>query len=495
MGSEWVQVPFNDLGEVNRGRSRHRPRYAEHLFGGKYPFIQTGDVRASNGRIVRHTQTYSEDGLAQSRLWPKGTMCITIAANIAETAILTYPACFPDSVVGFVADDSKCDVRFVEYNFRLLKRRLQAEAIGSVQDNINLGTLSRLNINLPSLPEQKAIAHILGSLDDKIELNRQMNETLEAMAQALFKSWFVDFDPVIDNALAAGNAIPDVFAERAKQRKELNNGVDQPHRQKDSDINDLSISENETASLLKSARASLDSAQESSFTSSNNTETEANAINQLFPDAFEYTEELGWIPEGWKLSSIDQEFVVTMGQSPPGSSYNQVGDGVFFYQGSTDFGFRYPSPRIYCNAPKRLASKHDTLVSVRAPVGDTNIAIEECCIGRGLAAIRHKTGSSSFTYYSMLQLKENFKIYEGEGTVFGSINQKDFKSLLQLKVGKSALEFFELNAGCKDKKIELNELEIQNLSKLRDTLLPKLLSGELRIPDAEKLIAEADQNV
>ena len=262
MGSEWVQVPFNDLGEVNRGRSRHRPRYAEHLFGGKYPFIQTGDVRASNGRIVRHTQTYSEDGLAQSRLWPKGTMCITIAANIAETAILTYPACFPDSVVGFVADDSKCDVRFVEYNFRLLKRRLQAEAIGSVQDNINLGTLSRLNINLPSLPEQKAIAHILGSLDDKIELNRQMNETLEAMAQALFKSWFVDFDPVIDNALAAGNAIPDTFAKRAEQRK-----------------------------AQISARKAVKEPE--------------NSHQSLFPSEFEFTEEMGWIPLGWEVSITD----------------------------------------------------------------------------------------------------------------------------------------------------------------------------------------------
>ncbi|MBT7743365.1 MAG: restriction endonuclease subunit S, partial [Opitutae bacterium] len=182
MAGEWGTVPFNDLGEVNRGRSRHRPRYAEHLYGGPYPFIQTGDIRESGGRITSHSQTYSEEGLKQSRLWPAGTMCITIAANIAETAILSYPACFPDSVVGFIADDEKCHVRFVEYTFRHIKRLIQAEASGSVQDNINLGTLSRLEIPLPPLPEQKAIAHVLGSLDDKIELNRRMNETLEGMA-------------------------------------------------------------------------------------------------------------------------------------------------------------------------------------------------------------------------------------------------------------------------------------------------------------------------
>ena len=125
-------------------------------------------------------------------------MVITIAANIAETAILTYPACFPDSVVGFVGDESKCDVRFVEYNFRLLRAKIQQENVGtgSVQDNINLQTLDELRFPLPPLPDQRAIAHILGTLDDKIELNRRMNQTLEAMACAIFRDWFVDFGPV-----------------------------------------------------------------------------------------------------------------------------------------------------------------------------------------------------------------------------------------------------------------------------------------------------------
>jgi len=192
----WQLVKLGDLGEVNRGRSRHRPRYAEHLYGGPYPFVQTGDIRESGGRITSYKQTYSESGLAQSRMWPSGTMCITIAANIAETAILTFPACFPDSIVGFVADESKCEVRFVEYMFRFLKRRIQHEASGSVQDNINLGTLDRLWFPLPPLTEQRIIVHILGTLDDKIELNRRMNATLEGMARTIFKSWFVDFDPV-----------------------------------------------------------------------------------------------------------------------------------------------------------------------------------------------------------------------------------------------------------------------------------------------------------
>jgi len=125
-------------------------------------------------------------------------MVITIAANIAETAVLTYPACFPDSVVGFVADPAKADVYFVEYMFRLLRRQIQHENVGSgsVQDNINLQTLGRLEFPCPSLAEQTQISRTLSALDDKIELNRRMNETLEAMAQAIFCDWFVDFGPV-----------------------------------------------------------------------------------------------------------------------------------------------------------------------------------------------------------------------------------------------------------------------------------------------------------
>ena len=198
MPNGWCEVTLGELGEVDRGRSRHRPRNAPELYGGPYPFVQTGDIKASGGRITSHSQTYSEIGLSQSRMWPTGTMAITIAANIAETAILTYPACFPDSVVGFVADDSKCDVRFIEYLFRILRANIQHENVGtgSVQDNINLQTLSRLRFSIPPLSEQRSIAHILGTLDDKIELNRRMNETLEEMARAMFKSWFVDFDPV-----------------------------------------------------------------------------------------------------------------------------------------------------------------------------------------------------------------------------------------------------------------------------------------------------------
>jgi type I restriction enzyme S subunit len=141
-------------------------------------------------------QTYSEAGLAQSRLWPAGTLAITIAANIAETAILTFPACFPDSVVGFTADPAKADVRFIEYLFQAMRKQVKSHAYGSAQENINLEVLRKLEFPIPPLQLQTKIADYLSLIDDRITLLRETNTTLEAIAQALFKSWFVDFDPV-----------------------------------------------------------------------------------------------------------------------------------------------------------------------------------------------------------------------------------------------------------------------------------------------------------
>ncbi|MBF8275623.1 MAG: restriction endonuclease subunit [Candidatus Brocadiaceae bacterium] len=192
-GKGWRKVKLGELGKLARGKSKHRPRDASFLYGGAYPFIQTGDIKAANHKIIKHSQTYSEDGLKQSKLWDAETICITIAANIADTAILTYPACFPDSVIGFIANKNKCDVEFVEYLLQHYKKGIQSHAVGSVQDNINLGTFESIEFNLPDLPTQRRIASILSALDDKIELNRQTNQTLEAIAQAIFKEWFVDF--------------------------------------------------------------------------------------------------------------------------------------------------------------------------------------------------------------------------------------------------------------------------------------------------------------
>ena len=188
----WKECKLEDLGTLKRGRSRHRPRYAFHLYGGPYPFIQTGEIREARKFISTYEKTYSEAGLEQSRLWPQGTLCITIAANIAELAIMKFDGCFPDSVLGFIANEKKTTTDFIFYTLCHFQRELKYIGTGSVQDNINLGTFQKILFPIPPLSEQKAIAEVLSSLDDKIDLLHRQNKTLEALAETLFRQWFVE---------------------------------------------------------------------------------------------------------------------------------------------------------------------------------------------------------------------------------------------------------------------------------------------------------------
>ena len=153
----WAWAAMPQLGELSRGKSKHRPRDDPRLYGGPYPFIQTGDIRRSAGTIREYTQTYSEYGLQQSRLWPKGTLCITIAANIAETGILNFKSCFPDSVVGFTHDGNAATTRYIEFFIRTAKERLAQFAPATAQKNINLDVLQKVAVPLPSLAEQTRI--------------------------------------------------------------------------------------------------------------------------------------------------------------------------------------------------------------------------------------------------------------------------------------------------------------------------------------------------
>jgi type I restriction enzyme S subunit len=161
---EWPTVRLTDVGEIGRGKSKHRPRNDPRLYGGPYPFIQTGDVAQSGGRITTHSQTYSEFGIAQSKLWPAGTVCITIAANIADTAILEYPACFPDSVVGFVADPTKSLPEFIKWSIDVISERLEAFAPATAQKNINLAVLNDVEFRCPPLDEQHEIVRRVEAL-------------------------------------------------------------------------------------------------------------------------------------------------------------------------------------------------------------------------------------------------------------------------------------------------------------------------------------------
>ena len=225
-------------------------------------------------------------------------------------------------LIKFSIDDNKVNPRILKYytHSKPYFDWVHSFDTGGTRGNINAKTYGTMPIILPSRKIQDKIVSILKSFDDKIELNRRINENLEQQAQALFKSWFVDFEPFKDGK---------------------------------------------------------------------------------FVDS-----EFGKIPEGWKVGILSDIANITMGQSPKGTSYNEIGNGIVFYQGRADFGNRFPSIRLFTTEPSRYAEPHSVLLSVRAPVGDINIAVEKCCIGRGLASIYSKTGHQSFVLYTMFSLKK-----------------------------------------------------------------------------------------
>jgi type I restriction enzyme S subunit len=357
-----------------------------------------------------------------------GDVVLTREAPIGEVGLVTdgEGVFLGQRLMQYRANPALLDAKFLLYSF--LSPGLQHqfgshEGSGSVVSHIRVGDCFKFKLSLPPLAVQQQVAQMLGALDDRITLLRETNATLEAIAKALFKSWFVDFDPV-----------------RAKMEGRAPEGMDE-------------------------------------------------ATAALFPDGLEESE-LGAVPKGWRRSTVGESFILTMGQSPPGDTYNDTGDGLPFYQGRTDFGFRFPTQRVFCSAATRLAEIGDTLVSVRAPVGDVNMAIEKCCIGRGVASVRSPDGHRSFTFYAVRGLGERFKTFDSEGTVFGSINKKDFQSLPVVDPSPEVLDAYESVSHPIDQRIVENEEQLRTLATLRDTLLPRLISGQLRLPEAQAQIKE-----
>ena len=221
----WCWATMPQLGELNRGKSKHRPRNDPRLLGGPYPFIQTGDIRHADGFIREYKDTYSEFGLAQSRLWPAGTLCITIAANIAETGILTFDACFPDSVVGFLNKEEPTLTRFIELFLRTAKEELDRYAPATAQKNINLAVLSELAVPVPPALEQ---SRIITEVDRLLSVStgaftiaehsiRRANRLRQSILKWAFEGKLVDQDP---NDEPASELLKRIKAEREEMEKE-----------------------------------------------------------------------------------------------------------------------------------------------------------------------------------------------------------------------------------------------------------------------------------
>ena len=352
------------------------------FFKGKYP---KDYVLKENDLIVTMTDLSKEcDTLGYSALVPGGSR---IYLHNQRIGLVEFKNNLVDKVFLYWFMRTKRYQHFVV-----------SSCSGSVIKHTSPSRICDAVILLPPLAIQKKIAGVLGALDDKIELNNKINQNLEQQAQALFKSWFIDFEP------------------------------------------------------------------------------------------FD-----GKMPDDWRVGSLGEIAEIIMGQSPNGSSYNEEKNGCIFFQGRAEFGARFPKVRLYTTEPKRMAQKGDVIMSVRAPVGDFNVAMDNCCIGRGLCAIRSKQNCQSFILYTIWASQDRLNIFNGEGTVFGSVN-KD--SLYNMPVTIPTLEIirkFENTCSVLDRLIWNNSLENTQFSALRDALLPKLMSGEIDVDKVDVLRMADDE--
>jgi len=360
----------------------------------KYPFeeilyLDTGSITEGKIESLQNYKLSGAPSRAKRLVKQNDIIYSTVRPIQKHFGFINHP---PENLVvstGFSVIETKTEYaepKFIYY-FLIADETVEfldviAEASTSAYPSIKPTDIENLDINLPPLPEQKFIASVLSSLDDKIDLLHRQNKTLEQLAETLFRQWFV------------------VEAE-----------------------------------------------------------------------------------ESWKIGTLDDEFDFSMGQSPPGESYNEIGDGIIFFQGRTDFDFRFPKTRMFTSQPSRYAKQFDTLISVRAPVGDMNMAYTDCCIGRGLSAFRYKHNPTfySYTYYKLRSLMQQIKQFEDNGTVFGSITKNDFNRLENTIPSMELINNFQKKVKPIDEKIFSNYNQIRTLTQLRDTLLPKLMSGKVRL--------------
>ena len=321
----------------------------------------------------------------------RGDVVVTISGTLGQIAYIPNDSMFEEYLCSqrqfrISLDTSRVYVPYLVFYFHTNEGQSKILAFenqtGVPALSQPLKNFRKIRIQLPSYDEQRRIASVIESINDKIECNQKLNDNLEQQAKSLYEEMF------------------------------LNN-----------------------------------------------------------PDA------------DMVSGTLSDIATITMGQSPSGSSYNEDSVGEVFYQGRAEFGFRFPTRRLFTTEPKRMAEPGDVLLSVRAPVGDLNVAYEKCCIGRGLGAIHSKTGDSSFMLYTMFALKPQLDVFNGEGTVFGSINRDGLSNLPVNIPSAEEIAKFEAVVRPMDNLIRANYEEICRLQSTRDSLLPKLMSGELKIND------------
>ena len=390
--SEWKEYKLGDFIKVKHG----------FAFKGDYIttdktsniLVTPGNFNIGGGFKDDKLKYYSNYNFPKEYILKGGDIVVTMTDLSKDSDTLGYSAKIPYSknynylhnqrigLVQFIREDICQDFIYWLMRTREYQNYIVSSASGTSIMHTSPSRIEDYRCMFPPLEEQKRIASILSSLDDKIDLLHRENATFEAMAETLFRQWFI---------------------EEAK--------------------------------------------------------------------------------EDWVEGKLGDEFEFIMCQSPSGDSFNENGIGVPMYQGNADFGFRFPTRRVFTTEPTRFAEVNDTLISVRAPVGAQNMANEKCCIGRGVAAFRYKGNKSfySYTYYKLKSLLAEIKQYNDNGTVFGSISKSDFENIDILMPDNDTILSFQEKVKVIDDKINNNNNEILIIVQFRDSLLSKLMSGKIKI--------------
>jgi type I restriction enzyme, S subunit len=415
-------VPLGSVASfINGDRSTNYPKGDDYVADG-IPFISAADL--TDGSVqkdgVKRISLAAYSRLRSGKIQHKDVL-FCLRGSIGKLAFVrpSEVGAIASSLVIVRGNEEKIDARYLYFILYSQAGQQAAASLnnGSAQPNLSVGELQKVQIPLPSVVVQRAIAGILDAFDDRITLLRETNATLEAIAQALFKSWFVDFDPV--RAKMAGRALE---------------GMDE-------------------------------------------------ATAALFPDALEETE-LGVVPKGWRFASLSSIATVTMGLSPKGESYNSEGFGIPLINGPVEFGDYFPVQSKWTTAGERMAKKGDLIFCVRgSTTGRRVIADGTYCIGRGVCSIRASDDLNAFLYQT-INFGLNRLLANTTGSVFPSLSGPDIKGFQVLAPSTEVMRAYEGLVTTAVARQQCNQMQMITLAEMRDQLLPRLISGQLRLPKA-----------
>jgi len=465
MGNNWQSYKLGELGTFRNGANYNKNDYGncypvasvKNLFRGR--FVTTDGLDAIKDGVIGNIDEYllkKYDLLfARSSVKREGSGQVAIVNERPENCI------FSGFTIRFRVEDSeKVDPLYLLYLFRSPKYREEFTRIatGTTIHNLSQANLANVEIELPSIEVQKQLARILGALDDKIELNRQINNTLESMAQALFKSWFVDFDPVIDNALAAGNPIPDALQAKAERRRALRENPGNPQQPLPAEI------------------------------------------QQLFPSSFVFSEEMGWVPEGWEVSTIGNVVETTGGGTPSTKNpdFWEGGENPF----CTPKDMSQLSSWVLMDTERHLTEVGvrkissgqlpvgTVLMSSRAPIGYLAISDVPVSVNQGIIAMLPTSVFGPLYLLNWAKSHMRNITDRANGSTFLEISKKNFRPIPFLVPNCEAVSLFNKQAMTFQTRMLSLAEQTSALTKLRDSLLPKLLSGQIQIPKAEQQLAD-----